>query len=233
MVQVLFSHLIPFTLSQSQDRLLLWAGLGGAGLLAELFIWMKDHGKTSTGRKILFNSLLINNLVFSFLLFIPSSFYYFMIENTSNMIENGVSNDNTILVNAPMDVFFLYPPTQRKDSNWPEHFHVLYCGADSLKIKKIDDFRIIVSSKIGWFATPIERFSRSQSFSFAPGDSVIMELMTVKVISTSKDGRPLDVEFSFKNGLDSLIWLQWTKSGLVPFEFPEINNSKVIQARLF
>lgn len=56
--------------------------------------------------------------------------------------------------------------------------------------------------------------------------------MSAKIISLTRDGRPLVVAFRFAVPLESasLRWLQWKDSRFVPFQPPRVGESVVLHA---
>lgn len=231
----LILSIMPFTLSGTQDRVLLWAGLAAAGLLSELCAYLitivKEHRtRVVTGKVILFN-----NLVFSLLFFIPLLFMFMIIESSAGSIEKSVSTRNTIVFNAPMDIFFMYPAALRAEKNekWPDHVHSLYNGSDTLIVTRTGESIIEAKVASGWLKTDMERFSRAKRFTFKQGVRINLSLMDIAVTQVTPDGRPETVQFTFKGNMDDIDWMEWKSGGPVPCKLPEIGQQISLVTKMF
>jgi hypothetical protein len=226
---------VPFTLSGTQDRSLLFSSFGAAGLIGELWVYMENSLKKRSSQRRIGSLLIVSNLFISLLLFIPSLFFYFMLQNTAIKIEQAVLTENTIIVNSPMDVFFMFPPAFRtqKGQKWPEQMYLLYSGFNEISVKRIDEKTIEIVPKSGWFSTDLERFSRSSQFPFNQNDAVKLEGMKTVINECTPDGRPKSVLFIFENGIDQFKWLSWGKDGPSVWNPPKINETIRLTASLF
>jgi hypothetical protein len=204
---------VPYALGGAQDRYLIWAGLGACGLLGELFAL--PVATLGTLQRISARILLFSNTVISLVFFIPFLLFYSMFELSAPAFEKNVSTRNTVVLNGPLEVYFMYPPARRcaNGDEWPQHFYYLYAGFDTVTIKRTGERALLAEISHGMFAKQGERLSRSKQFPFKQGDSVNLQLMTVVIEKVTPDGRPLKVSFMFKNDLTNFVWLRWTKKG--------------------
>ncbi len=227
--------IIPFTLSGSQDRVLLWAGLAAAGLLSELCAYLVSIVKKKRFPVVMGKIILFNNLFFSLLFFIPALFMFMIIESSAGKIEKSVSNKNAIVFNAPMDIFFMYPAALRaeKKEKWPDHVHCLYNGTDTLILTRTGQNTIEAKVASGWLKIMMERFFRAKRCTFKPGDRINLSLMDITITHVTPDGRPETVEFTFKDDMEDINWMEWKGSGPVPCKLPEIGQQIKLVMKMF
>jgi hypothetical protein len=227
--------IIPFTLSGTQDRVLLWAGFGAAGLLAEFCAYQLDTISKNKFQSITGKIVLFNNVFLSLLFYIPILFFFLIIENSAGTIEKTVKNQNTIVFNSPMDIFFMYPAALRteKREKWPEHVHCLYNGADTLIITRTGEKTLQARVPDGWFLTAMERFSRADRFKFRQDDTINLSLMDIAIVKVTPDGRPETVDFTVKAELNEIAWMKWEGNGPVPCTIPELGQEMRILSRMF
>lgn len=203
--------IVPFTMGFMSDRLLLWAGFGAAGLLGELFtVQVARNGKT---QRIFTKTLAVSNIVISLIFFEPAFLLNLAFANCADSLEKVVPREDTVLLNASNKIAFLYAAAIRyeKAGDWPRHFYNLYCGTDTLKVKRIDEKSILATVLKGWYASPFERPRRPKQLYFKPGNTFNLELMSATIQKVTPDGRPLSVRFIFKKDLSKYSWLKWTK----------------------
>lgn len=226
--------IVPFTLGFISDRLLLWAGLGAAGLLGELFT--SQSAKTGKPQRIFAKTLLVFNTVFSLILFIPTPFLaLFSWDNGALALEKKVPSQNTVLLNSSNGFSFLYAPAIRceKGKAWPEHFYYLYCGMDTLTVKRTGERTLLATPSKGWFPSEYERSRRPKQLYFKQGDTINLQLMTAVIEKASGDGRPLGVSFTFKRDFSEFAWMRWTKNGPEKCEAPAMGEEMRLFAPLF
>jgi len=226
--------IVPFTVGFISDRLLLWAGLGAAGLLGELFtMQIAQSGKP---QRIFGKMLLVFNTVVSLIFFIPAPFIaLFSWEKGALALEKAVPSQNTVLLNASNGFALMYAPALRceRGGEWPEHFYNLYCGMDTLLVKRTGERSLLVSPSKGWFASEFERSRRPKQLYFNKGDTINLQLMTATFEKVTSDGRPVSVSFYFKKDLTEFAWLKWTKNGPGKCEVPAIGEEIKVFAPLF
>jgi hypothetical protein len=226
--------IIPFTLGFISDRLLLWAGLGAAGLLGELFT--VQSARSGKPQRISAKTLLVFNTALSLMLFIPTPLLaLFSWEKGAVALEKNVPKENTVFLNLSKGFALLYGPAIRceKGGEWPAHFYNLYGGMDTVTIKRTGERTILAATTKGWFATQYERSRRPKQLYFEKGDSINLQLMTATIQEVTTDKRPLKVSFTFKKDLSEFVWMQWTKVGPQRCKLPEIGGEMRLFAPLF
>ncbi len=223
----------PFALGPFQDRLLLWSGFGAAGLLGELFASNNlFNGKLE---KLTARILLGTNLFVSLLLFIPTLFAPMILEKPSRAVASIVPSTTTIFLNSPWDICLWYPPAiaAEQGKTFPEHMYILYAGLDTVTVTRNDRCTMTATVPGGWLAHPeYEQFSRSSSHPFHAGDRVELQLMTVSILSVTSDGRPVTVQFTFKDDLERYTWMNWTNKGPQQRTVPAVGTTVKCFAKL-
>jgi hypothetical protein len=213
--------------------LLLWAGLGAAGLLGELFT--SSAVTVVKLQRVSAKTLLFTNTVMSLIFFIPILYVYTVFEVNAKALEKNSTSQNTIVLNTYGSFSFLYAPAIRseKGGEWPEHFYYLYDGADTLTIKRASERTLLATTSKGWLATSAEQLSRSKYYPFSQGDTVKMKLMTAVIEDVSSDGRPISVRFTFEDDMRAFAWMKWTKNGPQRCELPAIGGEMRLVAPMF
>jgi hypothetical protein len=216
----------PFALGPLQDRLLLWSGLGAAGLLGELFA--SNTLLTAKYEKMTARILLGTNLFISLLFFLPMLYAPMVLEKPSRTLAAIVPSNTTIFLNTPWDICLWYPPAIASEQGkaFPEHLYVLYAGLDTVSLTRTDRHTLIATVSRGWFTNPeYERFSRTPKHSFNVGDRVELQLMTASIRAVTRDGRPITVQFEFKDDLETYSWMNWTNKGPQQCSAPSIGTT--------
>lgn len=225
--------IVPFTLGFISDRLLLWAGLGAAGLCGELFtVQSARAGKT---QRIFAKTLLFNNTVISIVFFELMLLLHFSFENGAQALEKKVPSQNTVLFNVTSGFSLMYAPPLRyeRGGEWPQHFYALYCGADTLTVKRTGERTILATPSRGWLATEYERTRRPRQLYYQQGETIEMQLLTATIEKVTADGRPLSVRFTFKKDLAEFAWMKWTKKEPEICDVPAIGEEMRLKAPLF
>jgi hypothetical protein len=226
--------MVPFALGPLQDRLLLWSGLGAAGMLGEMFAVPRcAFGKLQRG---VARTLLFTNVAVSLVFYVPTLYIYQLLEKPSQALARAIPAQDTVMFSGPWDIFSWYPPAMvaEKGRAWPKHFYVFYTGPYAMTVRRTGERTFRATVEQGWFAAPeTERYTRSGRLPFKAGDRVELELMTVTVEKVTSDGRPLSVLFTFHVNPSEFAWMQWAKDGPIPHQPPAIGTELRLVARLF
>jgi hypothetical protein len=121
-----------------------------AGLLGELLtVHVAATGKL---QRVSARTLLFSNTVFSVMVFIPTLFVTFLLENNSRVLEKTVSFGNTVFLNTVNDVYFMYAAAIRceKGGAWPEHCYSLFNGEDSAIVTRTGERTLRITAPKGW-----------------------------------------------------------------------------------
>jgi hypothetical protein len=211
--------LVPFSVGMMGDRYLLWAGLGGAGLMGELFA---VYLTTSRWQRITAKALLTTQVYVSLILFVPTLFWLAAIENNIRKTEALVTGEDTVMLNGSTIADNAAASLRyEKQGRWPEHFYHLYEGLDVLAVKRTGERTLLVAPTKGYFASsPISRGARPRELVFEQGRTFDLQLMTATIEELTPDGRPASVSFAFKKDLSEFVWLEMAMGGPKKFQVP-------------
>lgn len=220
--------LVPFTIGMMGDRYLLWAGLGAAGLLGELFAVTLPRTRVET---ITAKTLFATNTVVSLVFFIPTLFWLAAIEGNIRKLDQIVGTQDTIVLNGHLLPNACAAALRcERQGQWPAHFYHLYDGLDSVTVKRTGSNTLDLVPVHGWFASsPFSRATKPQELHFKPGQSFNLELMTATIEEATQDGRPSRVSFAFKTDLSRFTWLQFGLGGPRPIEPPPLGQTLTIE----
>jgi hypothetical protein len=105
-------------------------------------------------------------------------------------------------------------------------------GADwAARFERRGERGLRVTSERGFFSEGWDL--RSPQLPFHRGDRIELAELTISVVDVTADGRPRQVDFSFRDSLESqrYVWLSWHDGRLVPFRPPLNGEGRVIAAR--
>jgi MFS family permease len=215
--------IVPFAIGMMGDRYLLWAGLGAAGLLGELFA---VYTTTSKLQRITAKTLLATNTIVSLIFFVPTLFWLAAIENNIRKLENMVTSEPTVMLNGHTIADNCAAAIRsEKHGQWPEHFYHLYEGLETLTVKRTGERTLRATLPRGWFSSSfISRGARPQELYFKPGQTFELQLMTATIEEVTPDGRPRSVSFAFKRDLSELAWLQLSLKGPKKIQVPALGE---------
>jgi hypothetical protein len=139
-----------------------------------------------------------------------------------------------VAINPPADAFTGYIMMWRAcdGRRMPAHLRWLATGSSAITLERIDPRTVRVTLDDGFLVLASERMQRSPSNPLRVGDEVALSDMTVRVTAVTSDARPKQVEARFDVPLDdpSLVFLQWTPQGYVPFQVPAVGKSARLDA---
>lgn len=229
--------LVPVCASFPMNRLLLFAAVGGAGLLAEAVSWSGWLDGGAADRRLVrwsVGCVLLLHLVLAPLLTPLQIGAFGMVFGVFDEVERQAPTDEAladqrlVLVNGVE--FSGYIKLLRELDGEPGPRAVSWLGhleSDLEVIRTAPDALTIVPRR-GFLATRGQQLCRSpRSFPFAAGDVVEVEELRVEIDEVTADGRPARATFRFPVDLEdpSLRWLVWREGRLLPFELPEVGRS--------
>lgn len=144
--------------------------------------------------------------------------------------------DRTIvIVNPPIDPFVSYIQAERAFRRVPRppHLYWLATAVAPLGITRLGARTLLVRREGGFIASPIERLYRSQMSTLQVGSITVLTQMSAVIAETTRDGRPLQVQFRFAHDLDSgqYLFLVWDRGRLLPFQLPLENETIELPAQ--
>ncbi len=233
---------LPFCATYPNDRLLFFAGIGGFGLVARFLASRVEPEEIEFGpqdrarsRRALAVFLVVVHGVIAPLMVPPNTLTTLMIDNAvaqaSESAPGGpeIVDDGVVIVNAPADYLTFYVPLRRlaRGEPVPEYMRVLYTGMDPVEVKRTGADTLVLRPDRGFVAEGMSQAFRGPGYPVEPGYTVKLEGLTVEVLSTTDDGRPLEVKFRFGAPLNAgrIHLITWDKDHYVPFDPPEVGMS--------
>lgn len=234
--------LVPACATWPSDRNLLFAGLGGFGLVAQMLTATRDH----LAKPIRVLAAIVGGL-FIFLhlvvapLFLPLRAYATgkMLEGyTNRAIQSvpgeGVINDKMLVViDAPDSVISntVIAAKVNAHNTLPKAFRVLSTAVQgTLKLRRIDEKTLSLVMSAGHMHEPTATVFRDpKRFPLRLGDKIDAAGMTMDVVSMTADGQlPERIDFHFDRSLDDpyYVWIYWDKRQYAPLPMPKVGEEK-------
>ncbi len=239
--------LVPVCATFPHERLLLFAGLGAMGLLAQFVAAIRDRiyplsvrlaGRISV--KSMFVLLVFANLILAPLLLPLAALSPVTTKGLFELPASRLSTDartedqDFIFVNA-INVYF--PPyfsmlQTLAGQPIPRHTRMLASSATPLEITRIDERSLSIRPEGGFIQDMFSRLVRGPSSPLRVGDTVEVTGMRVEVIGTDSERRPDRALFRFDVPLEdeSLRWLQYRDGLYVPFIPPAVGETVTLPA---
>jgi hypothetical protein len=238
----------PVCATMPHSRVLLIAGLGGMGLVAQWIVGFKEQAnwfpKTRAwqrfGQVILIVLLVAHGIIAPILLpfnaVSPAMAEPFVQTAASHApVGPDLARQDLVLANPPSVFFGDYFSTARvvNHQDAPRHLRILATGATPVHIARPDATTLIVRPEGGFLAFPFDNVFRSSAHPLRLGERIEVTNMTVQVTSLTQDGRPAEATFRFGAPLEdgSFTWLQWRDGRYAPFELPPPGADIVLPAQ--
>jgi hypothetical protein len=227
----------PVCATLPHSRLLLFAGLGGMGLLAQWIVAFKERvdwlpgsrgWRRLAGAVLLF--LIISHAIIAPVLLpanaVSPTTAEPLLQNAANTAPVGpdVAVRNLVLVNPPSVYYAHYFSTVRavNGAPYPRHLCILAPGAVSLRVARPDERTLVIRPEGGFLGFPFDNVFRGGAHPLRLGERIALTAMTVEITGLTSDGRPAEATFRFPMPLeeDSFAWLQWRDGKYVHFDPP-------------
>lgn len=229
--------LVPVCASFPMNRLLLFAAVGGAGLLAEAVAWSGWLDDGAAGRRLV--RWTVGGVVFLHLVLAPlltplqigalgMVFGVFDEVDRQVPVDEALADQRLVLVNGVE--FSGYVKLLRELRGDPGPRAVSWLGhlESDLEVTRAGPRALTIVPRRGFLATRGQQLCRSpRSFPFAAGDVVEVGELRVEIEEVTADGRPARVTFHFPVALEdpSLRWMVWREGQLRPFDPPEVGRT--------
>ncbi len=227
--------LLPLCAVVTSGRRLLFAGLGAAGLLAQLFasslkppVSMSLGLRATTGVVCVF--LAVSRLLLGpLLLFLKAQPSPDVTDLARIPLDYTVERQTLVVLNPPNAVAtYWLPYVQAVDGKAvPLRLRGLAASASSGTAARLDERTLAVRVKGGYLTRIEDTVFRDPLHPLKPGDRIELAGLVVEVASVKEDGRPWEVRFRFDVPLEhpSLRWLQWKGRAYAPFRPPGLAES--------
>jgi hypothetical protein len=239
---------LPACSQVPHDRLLLFVGVGGQALVARLlgaFIAREEWCVTGSRLVRIRTAVAAVFLIVIHLVIAPAWLTFrargpadvtamLAVADRTVPSDEGVRERTVVLVNPPADAFAGYLPMMRAATGRPVpgRLRWLTTGASAATLERLDDRTLRVSLADGFLSLASERMQRSAANPMRVGYTVSLSGMTVTVTAVTSDVRPKEIRARFDAPLEdrTLVFLQWTPDGYVPFTVPSIGETVTLPA---
>jgi hypothetical protein len=229
--------LIPASTTFPTDRLMLFAGVGAMGLLAQFLDTVFDSTGPRCSKRVRFlaYTFLALHVVLAPILLPARIVGVAAVGNmTSECMANAPLDDNavtgqTVVFASAPNIFLtsdLINVRALHGKPLPKHIRSLAPNSVfpvPIRLTRTNAHTLVVEPEGGypWFLV------RDDAHSFEVGEVVEIDGMTVEVLSLTETGYPHRVAFTFDADLEdpSLVWLQFQDMTFVPFTPPGIGES--------
>ncbi len=250
--------ILPPCATFASDRLLMFAGVGAAMLIAHLIVTAWQPSATIKTARIFGGVLIVVHLVFAPIGLLTASQNVRNFGETSSIAglslphDDKVADQRIIAVSAPSSFLFafakIYAATQKRTV--PDKTLALGSGVFEVHVHRPDDESLLVTQDGGWLAlpgqSPEDDFSwvgshyLFQTFDvlfrddqpFEVGQRIEFSDCAIEIVEITPDDRPAKVRFEFAKPLedDSYRWVYWKDNGFTEFKLPPINGSVTLPA---
>jgi len=214
--------IVPVTASFPSDRLLLFASVGGMGLVARLIApWFDGGARRWQGLPRAAGCLCfgaVHLLLAPLCLPLRAAQMQLLgraLERATECFEQipDLERRTVVIVNAPLDAMASYIQAERafRRAPRPKQLYWLTSAGSSLRITRPEPNSLVVERSAGFLSTPLERHYRDQADALRPGAEVRLGPITARVASATGEAKPRAVRFFFAEPLESasyvfLIW---------------------------
>lgn len=242
--------LFPVAAMLSDNRLLLFVGLGAMGLLSQLLTgwfsgatWLSKNTKWRFHARNMVILLILVHCVVAPLTFPRSATgLYELTKRTARTAIESLSTQETltektvVLLNPPIPVFVtdaFFDVQKSRNLTPPSEIRVLASGMhNSIRITRPHPNVLELEPEKGFLFYPFDSAFRGPNHPLEKGEKVVLSGMVATVLSTTKDNRPLKVRFSFDKTLrhQSYIFFKWSDGKFVRFVLPHVGETVSLSA---
>ncbi|MDI3283885.1 hypothetical protein [Polyangium sp. 15x6] len=236
--------LLPTCAVWPGDRLLLFAGIGGSGLVASMLTASREHlGRAArmyvgavAAVLVLFHLVLAPLLLPLRAWSTGSMLHGFTERAIASMPRlDGAEGRTLVVVSAPDSVIVstVMAAWVNENAPLPSVLRVLSTAvAGTLKVGRVDDRTLSVTLSDGFFRDPTATvFRDTEKYPLRVGDRVPLGAMVAEIVSLTEDGKfPSRIDFHFDRSLDdpSMAWVVWERTRFVPFVVPKVGETSEV-----
>lgn len=244
----MFLSMLPACATVVSDRMLMFTGIGAAGLLGMVLtaVFGKNRYRDTFvlwrptamifGCVLLISQLVINPIVLPFRTANPMGPKK-QIEKLiiTEPFDKSIEEQDLIIVNPPCALFLMFSSIIMQTEDQPIPARIRYLTTAPLspaKMFRSDEDTLVVRPEWGYLGWQIDRLFRNMDNMFELGEKVELTGMTVEITELAGDGRPQEAKFTFDVPLedDSLRWLYWKDMQFKPFTPPAVGETVIIPA---
>ena len=240
--------LAPITATSPSNRLLMFVGLGGMGLLAQFLVGVFRSAEWLPRARAW--RACVRGLAWAFvathLLAGPLGLAFGSV--TTRMLGESekaaaatipadpeIAGQDLVIVNAPdYLIYVVHIPTLKYLAGQPyaRRMRALAPTPVRLAVHRVDERALDIRMDGGLFAGPLGGLFRDDQHPFRTGDRVELTGLTVTVLDATSDGNVLEARFEFSVPLEdaSLRWVRWDDGGYIPFRPPPVGRTVQLPA---
>ncbi|MDI1482732.1 hypothetical protein [Polyangium sp. y55x31] len=234
--------LLPACAVWPSDRLLLFSGIGGAGLVASMLVASREYLGRATRMYVgaVAAVLVLFHLVLAPLLlplraWSTGSMLHGFTERAISSIPkmDGAEGRTLVVVSSPDSVIVstVMAAWINENSPLPSVLRVLSTAVGgTLKAGRVDERTLSVTLTDGYFRDPTATVFRDpEKAPLRVGDRIPIGTMVAEIVSLAEDGKvPSRIDFHFDRSLDdpSMVWLVWERTRFVPFVVPKVGETR-------
>lgn len=237
--------LVPASTTFPSDRMLLFAGIGAMGLIAQLlvaaFSCVLPGGRLrrAAARGLVWVLIILHIVVAPIALFARTSPIGPRLAESlyiRHPLDRTVETQDLVIVNPPAALGFLAATPfiwASEQAPMPRHLRVLTSSCFyPVLLRRTDERTLLVRPRVGFLASEPDRLFNGSGHVFSVGQQLHFTGMDVRITAVGPDRRPIEAAFQFAVPLDdqSLRWLQWGRGGYQPFTPPPVGGSVTLQA---
>jgi hypothetical protein len=231
--------LLPVCAAFPDNRLLVFAGLGAGGLLAQFLSF--SIGRASPLARGLWERAVVRPVAFTLAglhlgvapLLLPlqaagwGRSYAPMYGPVT--LDAAVSGQSLVMVNGPLVFLACDLPLVQAlaGRHVPRHTRVLSPSLAAVRIVRPDARTLILTPRHGYLARPVDTLFRARECPFHPGERLAFPDVTIEVTKLTPEGQPASIACHFPAPLEdpALRWLWWSKGRYRPFRPPPIGGA--------
>ncbi|MHC4623653.1 MAG: hypothetical protein ACYS4W_07090 [Planctomycetota bacterium] len=234
---------LPICATFPDDRLLLFVGIGGMGLVGQLleFVFGRRQWRPKVVLWRVASYVVATIFILSHLVVAPPALAFrsayplgpkqlldkMMINRP---LEVSVEEQDLVIVNPPIAFFACCSVLTWAGEEWPvpRRLRVLTSSLfETVRVHRPDERSLVVRPAYGYYAWVLDGLFRTEKHPFHVGDRIELTGMTVEITKLTGDGRPAEAAFTFSVPLEdsSLRWLQYKNGQFVPFYPPAAGES--------
>jgi hypothetical protein len=230
----------PVSATVPGDRLLTFAGIGGAGLLAQFWAFVFVAKDTPTGawwripaRGVAWCLVVVHAVIAPIALPLRAGnpIGPWWVERRFYVRTDGdapLEGRTVVIVNAPSPMHANYLALRREleGRSVPLRIRTLAPAIPAVTIRRLDERTLAIRPHGGYLQFVLDRVFRSERKELALGEQVTLSGMTITVTALTADGRPDEATFRFDEPLESpsFVWLCFRGDGFEPFTPPAVGQ---------
>ena len=240
--------LVPIAAVFPSNRVLMFVGLGGMGLLAQFLVGVFRSAEWLPRSPVLRGyawglawALVLTHAVLGPLgLAFGTASTRQIGESEKSAVatiphDPAIAGQDLVIVNTPdFLIYVAHIPALKTYAGKPyaPRMRALAPTPVALSVARVDERTLDIRMDGGLFAGPLSWLFRDRGHPLRPGDRIELTDLTVTVLEAGPGGDVLAVRFEFGVPLEdaSLRWVRWEDDGYVPFTPPAVGQAVELPA---